>query len=333
VRKVKQEDYITKTVGYDYPKEYTNYKNDVLDFFKKVFPNEEVRDYVMHQHAQALSGRKGKDLIHCKCGIGSNGKSIEIEIMKQTFGQYYVNIPIKMLIIQNNNGCNTPDPFFTKLKGVRYASSNEPPDGSKINDTFIKQIGSQEEQEYRLLFSNIISTLTLQLKLHIYSNEKLKIKGEDGGISRRMRVIDYVSRFDEISNEKYNIYKIDYSLNEKVKLWRGDYMKMLIELYDRDYMYSCPKTILDSSQQYLDDNNDVLKFIRDNLTMTNNDKDYLLLKDLKELYKMNKEYDQIKLKNLKELLQQTMKTIFYERKKINGMDYRMVIIGWKLNDD
>lgn len=84
-----------------------------------------------------MSGRKGKDTIHTNTGIGGNGKSILIELLKSTFGQYYCNIPIKMLIAQNNNNNhNAPEPFFAKLKGVRLAGASEPPDGAKINDSF-----------------------------------------------------------------------------------------------------------------------------------------------------------------------------------------------------
>jgi len=329
----KPEDYITKSVGYNYPNEYSEYKNEILDFFKKVFPNEDVRKYVLRQHAQSLSGRKGKDLIYTNTGIGSNGKSMTIELIKYTFGQYYENIPIKMLTAQNNSSHNTPDPFLSTLKGIRFASSNEPSDGAKINDSFIKNIGSQEEQKYRLLFSNVVSTLIFQLKLHIFCNDKLKLKGDDGGIKRRMVVINYGSKFEEVSNEKNHIYKVDYSLKNKIKLWRSDYMKILLDLYDINYEYSCPKEILEASNQYMEDNNDILKFIKENIIITNNETDYLLLKDLKEQYKNNKEYDQTRLHNFKESLEKNLNIIIHERKKINGKDCRSVLIGCKLYND
>jgi len=333
-RRGKHDDYISKSVGFNFPIQYTQYKKDIDRFFSQVFPNEDVKKYVLQQHAQALSGRKGKDTIHTNTGIGGNGKSILIELLKSTFGQYYCNIPIKMLIAQNNNNNhNTPEPFFAKLKGVRLAGASEPPDGAKINDSFLKLVGSQEEQDYRVLFSNIINKLTLQLKLHIFCNDKLKIKGEDGGIGRRMKVINYVSRFDENFNEKNNIFKIDYSLADKVKLWKNDYIKMLIELYDVNYVYSCPKEIEEASKQYIEDNNDVLKFIKDYFVFTNNNTDFLLFKDIKELYKQNKEYEQSKIKDLKNLLEKTMNCVIHDRKKINNVDYRGVIIGWTSNEN
>lgn len=334
-RKGKPEDYVSKSVGFNFPTQYTEYKKDIEIFLSQVFPNQDVRNYVLQQHAQALSGRKGKDTIHTNTGIGGNGKSILIELLKHSFGQYYCNIPIKMLISQNNNNNNhnTPEPFFSKLKGVRLAGACEPPDGAKINDSFLKLVGSQEEQDFRVLFSNVINKLTLQLKLHIFCNDKLKLKGEDGGIGRRMKVINYISRFDEQFNEKNNIFKIDYTLSNKVKLWKADYIKMLIDLYDVNYIYSCPVEIEEASKQYIDDNNDVLKFVKDFFIFTNDNNNYLLFKDIKELYKQNKEYEQSKIKDLKKLLEKTMNCVVHERKKINNVDYRGVILGWTLIDN
>ena len=331
-RKGKPDDYISKSVGYNFPTEYTNYKKDIDTFLEQVFPDKEVREHVIQQQAQALSGRKGKDLIYTHTGVGGNGKSMEIEILKNVFGEYYCNIPIRMLTTQNNSGHNTPDPYLSRLKGIRYASSNEPPDGAKVNDSLIKNIGSQEAQEYRLLFSNVVNTLVLQLKLHIYCNDKLKLKGDDGGLGRRMKVINYVSRFSSKADEKNNVFKEDPSLSYKIKNWINDYMKMLIDKYDINYVYSCPKSIEDASEQYLNENNDILKFVNEYFTFTNNQNDYILLKDIKDLYKNNKEYDQTRLKDLKNSLEKTMKTIVYDRKKINGKDYRSVIIGWSYNE-
>ena len=155
-----------------------------------------------------------------------------------------------------------------------------------------------------------------------------------GGLIRRLKVIKYISKFDEKPNEENNIYKIDYGLDKKVTNWKEDYMKMLINIYDPDYSYSEPALISKWSSEYCDDNNDVKKFVEDNFEFTNNKTDYLLIKNLKELYKNNKEYDQTKLKNLKEVLEKEMNTTVLEKGKIKinnkWSDVRSVIFGWKL---
>jgi hypothetical protein len=58
---------------------------------------------------------------------------------------------------------------------------------------------------------------------------------------RRLKVINYVSKFSEDSkliNEANNIYEMDTELSEKVKLWKEDYMKMLLDVYDPKYKYT-----------------------------------------------------------------------------------------------
>jgi phage/plasmid-associated DNA primase len=54
-----------------------------------VFPNEELRQYVVQQQAQALSGMKGVDSVWTHTGRGGNGKSMEQDILKHVFGEYF----------------------------------------------------------------------------------------------------------------------------------------------------------------------------------------------------------------------------------------------------
>jgi hypothetical protein len=111
-------------------------------------------------------------------------------------------------------------------------------------------------------------------------------------------------------------------------------MFILLNMFDPDYKYEEPIEIENSSKKYANDNNDVQKFVKDNFIMTNDPKDFLLLKDLKSMYQQNKEYEQTKLKNLKEHLEREFNTEFKERHKHKGKNYYSVFIGWKMiNDD
>ena len=329
----KPDDYITKSVGFDFPKEYSKYKDDLDKFFLQIYPSEQVRNYALQQQAQSISGKKGKDIIYTHTGRGGNGKSILQDLIKHSFGDYYVEIPSTMLTKVNKMEHNKPDPFFSELKGCRMATSNEPSDGSSINDSFFKLIASKEGMKYRTLFSKVVEKLKIQFQLNIYCNNKLNFNAEDGGVVRRLKVVDYISKFDETPNEQNNIYKIDYDLSEKVKNWKQDYMLLLLNLYNPDYKYIEPDEIKDSSSKYADSNNDVKKFLNQHYTQTNNNNDFIVLKDIKSSYQQNKEYDQSKLKNLSESLQKIMATNLKERHKHKGKNYYSVFIGWKLNED
>ena len=159
-------------------------------------------------------------------------------------------------------------------------------------------------------------------------------------MQRRLKVIDYNSKFVKEQDYKpnnNNIYEADHKLSEKVKLWRQDFMFILLNLFDPYYKYEEPIEIVNSSKKYADDNNDIKKFVKDNFIMTNDQKDYLLLKDLKLLYQSNKEYDQSKLKNLKEHLEKEFNSEFKEKAKvkINGkfVDVRSIVYGWQIIKD
>jgi len=332
-REGKREDYITKTTGYDFPSEKDKdygHKEDIEKFLKQVFPDEEVRNFVIQTQAQALSGRKTEDLIYTHTGRGGNGKTILIEILKNVFGGYFLNIPVSMLTKANNKGHNDPDPYMGRWKGVRYGMANEPKDGASFNDSLIKNIGSQESLEYRMLYSNKVLELHPQLKLNIYCNNKLRFNADDGGIGRRMCVVDYISKFAEEVDEANNIYLIDSELSHKVKDWKKDYMRLLLNLHQNNYKHNPPASVVKSSRMYIDENNDVLKFVNEFYEKTNNNNDFITLKDIKMEYQNNKQYEQTKLKNLKESLEKIFNTNFIEDKKIKGRKYRSVILGWKL---
>ena len=188
-----------------------------------------------------------------------------------------------------------------------------------------------------MLYSNDPVVLKTQIKLNIYCNNKLDFNAQDDGMTRRLKVIKYISKFDEKPNEKNNIYKIDYNLSKTVELWKEDYMRMLIDLYNPNFKYEEPNNIKKWSSEYCDNNNDVKKFVKDNFILTNSQSDYLLLKDLKIMYQQNKEFEQTKLKNLKEHLEKEFNADFKEKSKVKindkWIDIRSVIFGWKLIKD
>ena len=290
-------DYITKSCGYDFPTGSTNYKDEIEDFFKKIYPNENVRKYTLQMLSNSLTGGKFEDVVLTHTGRGSNGKSILQQLIKNTFGEYFYEISSSYLTKQNKMEPGKPDPLYTYLNGIRIATSNEPLDGQKINDSLIKIIGSKETIQFRTLYSNSIKSLKLQFQLHIFCNNKLEYNAKDQGMKRRLKVIDYDSKFIkeedyDIKNENNNIYIADYKLSEKVKEWKQDFMLMLVDLFDPNYKYKEPKEIKLSSEKYAENNDDVKRFVKECCIMTNNKKDYLLLKNLKFMYQSNKDYDQ-----------------------------------------
>lgn len=331
-RQGKYNDYCSFSVGYNFPTSYNSNKNELIQFLNQVFPNKDVREYTLQQIAQMLCGNNFGEIIHTHTGIGKNGKSKMTDLLKYTFGDYYYEVPINMLTKNNKLTYNKPDPTLANLKGIRCMIGSEPNEGEEINDALIKKIGSQEEQQYRMLYSNITNVLKYQCKCHIFCNDKLKINGTDDAIVRRMRVIPYESIFREDNiDEKNNIYKVDYSIQKTLFKNRENFMLMLLNLFNYNYEYSMPDIIKEKSKDYIEENNNLKEFIDETIIYTNDDNDILTLNDIWQEYKTYKDYE---IKDRKIFYKRVVKCIdrkLYDRKKINNKEYKKLYTGIKLN--
>ena len=116
--------------------------------------------------------------------------------------------------------------IYGKLKGKRFTTFQEPDDtnGTELQASTLKVFGDNASvklngnQKYKdpIQFVN-------QSTLHGAMNKKPSLSGIDGGIKRRVKIIEYTTQFVEnIENEKYE-RKID-----------PDFMKTISSIEMRD---------------------------------------------------------------------------------------------------
>lgn len=333
-RQGRYDDYISYSVGYNY-----NNKSDINNielntFLNQVFPNKDVREYVLQQIAQMLCGNNYGEIVHTHTGIGKNGKSKFCKLLEYTFGDYWHEVPVTMITKNNKLSYNKPDPTLSNLKGVRCMVASEPNEGEEINDALIKKIGSQEELEFRMLYSNLTQILKFQCKCHIFCNDKLKVNGDDEAIGRRMRVIPYVSVFTENNiDEENNIYKVNYNLDEVLNKCKESFMALLLSKFKYDYIYTMPDIIKEKSEKYMSENNLMKDFIESIMIKTNNKNDFIKVQDAWSKYSCNDNYDKMKQSDFRRKFIKNLKGDHYERKMIDGENYKNIIIGWTFKED
>lgn len=66
---------------------------EINDFFAKLFPDEEVRNYMWRLLASCLKGKNDEEEFYNWVGSGGNGKSKLVELMRITFGDYAGCLP------------------------------------------------------------------------------------------------------------------------------------------------------------------------------------------------------------------------------------------------
>ena len=124
----------------------------------------------------------------------------------------------------------------------------------------------------------------MEAKLFLACNELPEIKGEDTALWRRIRVVDFPSRFVDEPKES-NEYKIDRTLPSRMRediTWKQTFMNILISYYYKDVLE--PDEVKTKTNEYQGENNKYLKFIDSHLEKKTGGS--VIWSDLWECYKV-----------------------------------------------
>lgn len=277
-RQTTKDDYINLTVNFKY--DSTVNKPEVHTFINQILPNQGVRDYVLKKMSECLNGDIPNTNFLMFIGDGANGKSQLLNLMKATIGELGEKVEVTLLTRKRNNA-NEANTEKVKLMNKRFAFLSEPEDGEKINIGLLKELTGSEEIVARGLYQESIS-FVLEAKLFLACNELPEIKGEDTALWRRIRVIDFPSRFVEDPIE-LNEYKIDKTLPSRMRedvTWRQTFMNILIDYYHKDIKE--PQEVQLKTNEYRQENSEFYNWLEENIEQ--NDNRILNLKDVCTLF-------------------------------------------------
>jgi P4 family phage/plasmid primase-like protien len=278
-RKTKKDDYVNMTMNYEYQSNANNI--EVYTFLEQVLPNPAVRDYVLKKMSECLNGDIPNTYFLMFIGdSGANGKSQLLNLMKLTMGDFGEKVEVTLLTRKRNNA-NEANTEKMKLMNKRFAFLSEPEDGEKINIGLLKELTGSEEIVARGLYQDAMS-FVMEAKLFLACNELPEIKGEDTALWRRIRVIDFPSRFVDEPKDT-NEYKIDRTLPTRMRedvTWRQTFMKILLSYYTRDVIE--PDEVKMKTNEYRQENNDFYNWLEENIEYKEGG--ILKLSDTIELY-------------------------------------------------
>ena len=197
-----------------------------------LFPIEELREYMWNHLASTLIGTNHDQTFNIYTGSGSNGKSILVNLMEEILGDYKGTVPLQ-LITDKRSVIGRASPEVAQLVGIRYAVIQEPSKGDTINEGPLKEITGGDPLTARALYKNSF-TFQPQFKLVVCTNTLLDVKSNDDGTWRRIRVCDFMSKFDDnVNNPEFAdhpyVFPKDKTLKEKMPAWRSVLMHMLVE--------------------------------------------------------------------------------------------------------
>jgi P4 family phage/plasmid primase-like protien len=325
-RETKKDDYINLTMNYDFDENANN--REVYTFLEQVLPTPAVRDYVLKKMSECLNGDIPNTYFLMFIGdTGANGKSQLLNLMKLAMGDLGEKVEVTLLTRKRNNA-NEANSEKIKLLNKRFAFLSEPEDGEKINIGLLKELTGSEEIVARGLYQESVS-FVMEAKLFLACNELPEIKGEDTALWRRIRVIDFPSRFVDEPKEN-NEYKIDRTLPSRMRedvSWRKTFIKILLDYYYKDVKE--PNEVQVKTNEYRQENNDFYNWLDENVEYKEDG--LLQVKHICELYlnktKIHSKESSKYRKDMEKYIKEKHKNISWEYAtvKINDKTYK----GWK----
>ena len=312
------DDYITFSTNYDYiPYDQENeYVKEIYGFISKIITNKSVREYLLKVLGKSLLGIPDEKFYFFTGLSGANGKSTLINFLEMTLGQYMVSVDTSLLTNKRGNSSNA-SPDVIRLKGKRIIAFQEPEHNDTLRTGILKQFSGNDSIIARELYKSPIS-FKLQGTMIMCCNDLPTIQSTDGGTTRRIRVIDFNSRFcDNPNPKKPNEFFIDPTIKTKLNIWKPYLMGVLLHYYSlyKSEGLTEPKEVLTATNKYMTDNDKFKEFFDTCIEESDNN-----IESFKNIYNhltlwWNENNNTVKIPESKEL-KRALKTKFGSEKEL-----------------
>lgn len=262
------DDYITYSTGRHYiPFNAKSEEAIEIDrFLSQVFTNQVVCRYMKDMLASALDGSIRHERFYIFNGRGSNAKSVLTNFVQKAIGDYYCILPIALLT-QKRTQSNSAQAELERTKGRRLTVMQEPGDGEKLNIGLMKELTGGDRILTRGLYKEPIE-FKPQFKMVMTCNDLPEVSSDDGGTWRRIRVIQFTSRFsDNPDPTKSNEFKADTELPEKLDRWADMFVSMLIDHHKHTDFGNIPEPseVTSATNQYRSVNDCIGQFVNEHM--------------------------------------------------------------------
>jgi P4 family phage/plasmid primase-like protien len=281
LRYIKPDDYIMTNTGYDYPEYVDDENTDFINkYFNTLFPNVEMKNYVLDSCCSTLNGEKHEQYFNIHTGSGSNSKTTFSGLYESALGNYGCEVSPETFTKPKKSANDTGELY--KAKGKRCIFTNEPEaDTDKLQTAILKRIADEGGRKIiaRQLYGDPVE-FPITFQLNMFCNNKPELSSVDGGIARRLRVVDWKMKFVD-NPDPNNIYQApkDAELMTKIRTddVRNAFIRLLLDRWCNRVsafkLIPVPKEIKEASADFVDDSNPVLGFIMNNYELTNDVKD------------------------------------------------------------
>lgn len=183
------------SVDYDPSADCPLFKQTLLEVFNG---NAELVRFFVVLLGYCILGRPNEDVIIIVWGMGANGKSTILNVVRRTLGRHAVTADASLFVKSGfgaaNSGGARPD--ILALAGARFVSVSEPEEGGELRESTIKSMTGGEAMPARALYSGSIIEVHPTWVAWMATNHKPIVKGSDYGIWRRLVLVPFTRNFE-----------------------------------------------------------------------------------------------------------------------------------------
>jgi len=187
-------------------------------FLERIQPDPAMREFLARLLGHALSGRVREHVLPILYGVGANGKSTLVEVVRRLLGDYAATVDPGLLI---DRGEVHPT-GVADLFGLRLAVTHESDQGRRLAEGTIKRLTGGDAITARRMREDFW-TFEPTHSLIMITNHAPVVTGTDEGIWRRLRIVPFevVIPVDER----------DPDLPERLDLERDGILRWLVDGY------------------------------------------------------------------------------------------------------
>jgi putative DNA primase/helicase len=262
------EDMVSRQIDYDFVTTVDPEAREYVDsFIRSLFRTYDMAEYVLNTLAYIFSGNKKLQQIFLWTGCGGNGKGVLKNMLAEVLGPYYTEPDVSIYTTkkQSSSGAN---PEMAKIKGCLLGMSVEAAVEEKLKADTIKKLSGGDRIQARFLYQREFWEFTPKCMFVIQMNSLPALSDLDGGVMRRIKIIDFPFKFVQCPIMGTNQKKIDMDLEQKYKAdlrYRQQFALMLLQrlkaLQAHGMTFHEPTEVNEATNKYFEANNSVAQFL------------------------------------------------------------------------
>ena len=236
---------LSASVDYDPNAKCPMYERTLDQVF---FGDTDLISYFKLALGYSMMGNPKEDLLFIPVGLGRNGKSTLLGLVREVMGTYARTADASTFVSDGGTGnAGGAREDIVRLNGTRFVYVSEPEENGELKEGTVKAMTGGDAIAARGLYAKSSIEIMPTWVIHMPTNHKPIIKGTDNGIWQRLSLIPFSRNFETDPHVKK-----DPELGDKLRAEMSGVLTMLVQsaLQYQKHGIRPPKSVQDARDSY-----------------------------------------------------------------------------------